>query len=163
MKNELSFDRMMSLMTARTGCSTNILYGQLKGHAGTLFCLGRDGMANMRIRHSDGAAANVEVDWLDTDLGSSSVRLSFRARRRLIAAPEGALCAWSHFLPKRVLEEDFADFLERIKRHRDNGDNLCVYSIAAETMFWTALNAVEYFSKQGFCRIASRGVMSRRQ
>jgi hypothetical protein len=143
-RNELSPERMMSLLTTRIGGTVKVLRGPLKGHSGKPFGLGRDGMAKIRIPWTDRPTVNIEVDWLDTDFGSPILRGSYRLRRRAIAVPQLALIAWSGVLPTRILNEDFGDYIEQVRVAQAEGRFVQLWRITCGAMFWTAINALTY-------------------
>src|SRR5262245_53664936 len=115
MERELSVDRCKSLLLRRFNSVVTVSQGPLKGHSGRPFKIGRDGRLALRVPWKDRPGlVTIEVDWLNTDLGSAPLRAAFRARREIAQMPEAIIDVWSCWLPQRIVKEDLADFRERI-------------------------------------------------
>jgi hypothetical protein len=144
-KNELSVDRLIKFFPAHSRRNITVTRGPLLGHAGRAFELGRDGEMRMQVPWPGRPnPVVITVDWLDTDIAPASMRVAYRARRKLAAIPELGVNGCARVLPARVVNEDLSDFIEQIRASMDDGKLIRALLLTAQAAFWTALNSLVY-------------------
>ena len=170
MSNELSPDRILSMFVQHFRKDVTVRSGPLTGVVGRPVKIGVDGRVVLSVKANQATfedqwfrnkvtpdeVVSIEVDWLDSDMATPTLRAAYRARRTVQRGRNQLLPAWGRLLPSRIANEDLGDYVERYHAALAGAVTESPALVVLEAIVVTLWNASIYWGKRLLTRTAAR-------